>query len=34
MFENAPPASAATSLVLTDDRAPVEKLLDGSGKSR
>jgi spermidine synthase len=34
MFDNAPPASAAKSPVLTDDRAPVESLLDGSGKSR
>jgi len=33
MFENAPPASAVKSPVLTDDRAPVERLLDGSDKS-
>jgi spermidine synthase len=34
MFENAAPASAAKSPVLTDDRAPVESLLDGGNKSR
>ena len=34
MFESAPPASAAGSPILTDDRAPVESLLDGSAKSR
>ncbi len=33
MFDNAPPASAVKSPVLTDDRAPVESLLDGSDKS-
>ena len=33
VFENAPPASAANSPVLTDDQAPVESLLDGSRKS-
>jgi spermidine synthase len=33
VFENAPPASAAKSPVLTDDQAPVESLLDGSRKS-
>ena len=33
MFENAPPASAPKSPVLTDDKAPVESLLDGSDKS-
>ncbi len=32
-FQSAPPASATNSPVLTDDRAPVESLLDGSGKS-
>lgn len=34
VFEGAPPRSAANSPVLTDDRAPVESLLDGADKSR
>ena len=33
MFENAPLVSVVKSFVLTDDRAPVERLLDGSDKS-
>lgn len=34
VFRNAAPGSAATSPVLTDDRAPVESLMGGAGTSR